>query len=88
MNSVVKKLIGEITELAYEITNKTKHDVFVRYYGHVNGIAIDININGYSEKNNDIGLLNLYINSDREAISKTETSQKKIKEVIGGKINE
>lgn len=82
MNSVVKKLIGEITELAYEITNKTKHDVFVRYSGHINGIAIDLHINGYSDENPSIELLNLYINSKEKTISKLKQAKRKLKKLL------
>lgn len=82
MNSVVKKLIGEITELAYEITNKTKHDVFVRYSGHVNGIAVDLYVNGHSNEKSSIGLLNLYINSEGRAISKLKQTKRKLKKLL------
>jgi hypothetical protein len=46
MSSVIKKLIGEIIELAIEVTNQTKHDVFVNYSGHVNSINVNYHVNG------------------------------------------
>jgi hypothetical protein len=82
MNGVVKKLIGEITELAYEITNKTKHDVLVRYSGHVNKIEVDIYMDGYSNEKFSIGLLNLYINSEGRPISKLKQTKRKLKKLL------
>ena len=39
--------LGKLMIIAHEVTNNTKHDVFVRYSGHVNDIEIDIHINGW-----------------------------------------
>ena len=47
MRKDILKLIGEIQELAVQISTRTKHDVMVRYYGHVNAIDIGLHRNGY-----------------------------------------
>lgn len=82
MSSVVKKLIGEITELAFEITNKTNHDVFVRYEGHVNAIIIDCHKNGYYSGSNEINILDLYMDSERNHISKLKQAKRKLKKLL------
>ena len=82
MSSVVKKLIGEITELAVEITNKTKHDVFVRYEGHVNAIIIDYHKNGYYSGSNGIDILDLFMNNGKNHISKLKQAKRKLKKLL------
>ena len=82
MNNVVKKLIGEITELAFEITNKTKHDVFVRYEGHVNAIIISYHNSGYYGGSNEIEILNLYMDSQKNHISKLKQAKRKLKKLL------
>jgi GH15 family glucan-1,4-alpha-glucosidase len=82
MSSVVKKLIGEITELAFEITNKTKHDVFVRYEGHVNAIIIDYHKNGYYRGINKIKIVDLYMDSEKNHIAKLKEAKRKLKKLL------
>ncbi|EES51340.1 hypothetical protein NE172_01870 [Clostridium botulinum] len=82
MNSVVKKLIGEITELAYEVTNKKRHDVFVRYSAHVNCIEVNYHKNGYYSGSPAIKILEHYINTESNTISKLKQCKRKIKKLL------
>lgn len=82
MNCVVKKLIGEITELAVEVNNKTKHDVFVDYSGHVNSINVNYHENGYYSGTPQIHILNLYMDHEKEQISKLKQAKRKLKKLL------
>lgn len=82
MSSVVQKLIGQITELAFEITNKTKHDIFVRYEGHVNAIIISYHNSGYYGGSNEVEILELWMNSEKYHISKLKKAKRKLKKLL------
>jgi len=86
MSSVVKKLIGEITKLAFEVTNKTKHDVFVSYHGHVNCIEVNYHVNGYYSGSPQINIVNLYMDSEKEHISKLKQAKRKLKKLLEERI--
>lgn len=85
MNSVVKKLIGEIAELAAEVTSKTKHDVFVKYSGHVNAMTVEYYENGYSSLKNSISLLDLYMRVERKPLLKLKQVKRKLKKLLEDK---
>ena len=82
MSSIVKKLIGEITSLAFEITNKTKHDVFARYEGHVNAIIISYHDGGYYSGSKEVEILELWMNSEKYHISKLKKAKRKLKKLL------
>jgi hypothetical protein len=82
MSSVVKKLIGEITELAYEVNNKTKHDVFVTYSGHVNCIEVNYHVNGYYSGTPQTEIVNLYMDHEKEHISRLKQAKRKLKKLL------
>lgn len=42
-----KEKILIIMELAMKVSEKTKADAFVRYYGHVDMLAVDIHTSGW-----------------------------------------
>ncbi|MCI8700028.1 MAG: hypothetical protein HFJ47_01640 [Clostridia bacterium] len=46
-NEEIEELILKINLLAYRISAKTKHDVFARYYSHVNYLEIEVYINSW-----------------------------------------
>lgn len=77
MSSVVKKLIREITELAVEVTNKTKHNVFARYYGHVNNFEVS-----YDNGINEVKLLDIYLDYKENNISKLKQAKRKLKKLL------
>lgn len=82
MSSVVKKLIGEISELAYEVTNKTKHDVFVDYKAHVNSIQVQVHINGWENSKEPETILNLSMNWQPKIIKKLKQTKRKLKKLL------
>jgi len=82
MNSVIKKLIGEITELAFEITNKSKHKVFVKYYGTVNCFEISYHQNGKFNGSDEIAVLDIYMNHEKNIISKLKQAKRKLKKLL------
>jgi hypothetical protein len=82
MSSVIKKLIGEIIELAIEVTNQTKHDVFVNYSGHVNSINVNYHVNGYYSGAPQTYIVDLYIDLDENKISKLKQAKRKLKKLL------
>lgn len=82
MSSVVKKLIVEITELAIEANNKTNHDVFINYHGHVNCIEVNYHKNGYYSGSNEIKILDLYMDYEKNQISKLKQAKRKLKKLL------
>jgi len=82
MSSVVKKLIGEIAELAFEITNKTKHGVFVSYHGHVNCIEVNYHVNGYRSGSPQSNAIILYMGAEKDHISKLKQAKRKLKKLL------
>lgn len=82
MNSVIKKLIGEITELAVEITNNTKHDVFVEYRAQINAIQVYIYLNGWTVNKDCEDILNLSLNWKEEKIKKLKSTKRKLKKLL------
>jgi hypothetical protein len=82
MSSVIKKLIGEITELAVQVTNNTKHDVFVDYRAHINTFAIIVHIDGWDKNRNPKEILRLSLNWDDEKIKKLKQTKRKLKKLL------
>lgn len=82
MSSVVKKLISEITELAVEISNKTKHDVFASYRGHVNCIEVNYHVNGYRSGSPETSIVNIYINHEKDHVAKLKLAKRKLKKLL------
>ena len=82
MSSVVKKLIGEITELAVEVTNSTKHDVFVSYHGQVNCIEVNYHVYGYYSGSPEISIANIYIDYEKDQIAKLKLAKRKLKKLL------
>jgi len=82
MSSVVKKLIGEITELVVEVTNKTKHDVFVSYHGHINCIEVNYHVNGYHSGSPQTDIVKLYMDYEKGQISKLKQAKIKLKKLL------
>ena len=46
--------ILDLIGLCLKVNAETKHTVFVRFSGHVNDIDIDIRLNGYSGKHDEV----------------------------------
>ncbi len=42
--------LNELIMIAHEVTNTTKHDIFVDYSGHVNTLRVDIHVNGWVDE--------------------------------------
>lgn len=45
----IEKLIGQVTLLAIKVNNKTEHDVFVDYFGHVKWFKVEMIHGGYDK---------------------------------------
>ena len=41
------EIISEIAGLCIKVSQRTKHDAFFRYAGHVNAVTVDIHENGW-----------------------------------------
>lgn len=50
LNKKIKEKVLKIMELGLEVSNETSHKVFVRYYGHTDGLDIDIFYNGWTRE--------------------------------------
>lgn len=50
LNEKIKEKVLKIMELGLEVSNETSHKVFVRYYGHIDGLDIDIFYNGWTRE--------------------------------------
>ena len=46
----MEELLQKIILKAYKINERTKHTVFVYFYGHVDSFEIEINLNGWEQK--------------------------------------
>lgn len=58
----MKELLQKIIIKAYEITMNTKHDVFVDYAGHVNGVHIFIYEDGWKPNKEMSFSKDIYLN--------------------------
>ncbi|MFW2500443.1 hypothetical protein [Clostridium diolis] len=79
---LLKKLIGEITELAVDATNKTKHDVFADYHGHVSGFHVNYHANGYSTGTPETNIIDIYMDREKNQISKLKQAKRKLKKLL------
>lgn len=77
MNDKVKKLIQQLTGLAYLVSNNTEHDVFVNYSGHCNSFDLSYSPNGWvREGNNSIKILGLYLDTNQnETVEQLEKAK-------------
>ena len=70
----MEDLLQKIILKAYEVNKNTKHTVFVNFYGHINGVEVQIQINGWKEnKTPNEGIL---IRLDKE------NATEKMKEIL------
>lgn len=57
-------LLSDVIKKAIEVSEKTKHDVFIYYYPHVKSFEIDIHLNGWSEDKNADLHIKTYLNAE------------------------
>ena len=43
-------ILEKIMLKAYKINKETKHTIFIRYSGHIDGLNVEIYINGWKER--------------------------------------
>lgn len=49
MEDKISKLLQELIAKVYQINKNTKHDVFLRFSGHVNNFDVEYYKNGFEE---------------------------------------
>ena len=59
------QLVLDIMQLAVEISENTKTDVFVDYSGHVNQLSVRIYVGGW-EKDKEYYIRNVYLNETED----------------------
>ena len=79
MREDILKLIGEIQMLAVQISTNTKHDVIVKYFGHVNAITVGFHKNGYSAGYPEEEICDIYMEIHTNAQNKAELKRVKRK---------
>ncbi len=77
MRKDIQKLIAEVQVLAIEVSMKTKHDVFVYFYGHVNEIAVGVYFNGFHAEKEKHSLMREDIDMQSNAVIKKELRRTK-----------
>lgn len=82
MRTIVKNKMAKIMKLAYEISNETKADVFVHYYGHTNTFDVNYNEFGWKEGTESCRWLLISENMDVNNQSDLERLTKALNETI------
>lgn len=80
MRKDIEKLINQIQVLAIQISTRTKHDVFLRYYGHVNAINVGIKMNGHNSDSPEEKICDMYM--DYLTNTEIKTELKKTKRIL------
>ncbi len=60
----MKELLQKIIIKAYEITTNTKHDAFVKYWGHINSIEVSIIRDGWKPNKDNSFCRDVYLNRE------------------------
>ena len=63
MNNEIKKLIQQITGLAFLVSTTTEDDVFISYDGHSNVFNVGYSKGGWVKGNYSPEILNLYFST-------------------------
>lgn len=56
MEDKISELLQKLIAKVYQINKNTKHDVFLRFSGHVNNFDVEYCKNGYAENKESIWL--------------------------------
>lgn len=80
----MEELIQEIILKAYQISTKTKADIFVNYSGHVNNICIYVYKNGWQESLDWDFRLDFVLEQQEEAITKLQFVLKELEKIKKG----
>ena len=81
----ILKLISEVQVLAVEVSEKTKHDVFVRFTGHTNNFEVSVCIDGWKIEKDKDKLIDFYFDLDgneeiKKQLRRTKNKLKKLLE--------
>lgn len=85
MRKDILKLMQEVQVLAIEVSNRTKHDVFVRFHGHTNNFEVSVCIDGWKKEKDKDKLIDSYIDLDGNAEIKKQLrrTKKELKKLLG-----
>lgn len=86
MRKDIEKLISQIQVLAVQISTRTKHDVMMRYYGHVNAITVGFHRNGYDSGSSEEKLCDICM--DHHTNAEVKAKLKKAKRTLEALKNE
>ena len=79
-NKKWREYLVKIMGISYDLSTKTKHDIFCNYSGHTNQIDIDIHLNGWRE-NKDLDVKKcIYL--DTEHGGWQEKPEKELSEIL------
>lgn len=76
----MEELLQKIILKAYEVNENTKHDVFVRFAGHVKHIELSIFLNGWRDDYPDIKF-ETYFYNESSAMEILKNMLKKLEEL-------
>lgn len=76
----MKELLQKIMLKAYEVNENTKHDIFLRFAGHVNQIELNIFLNGWRDDYPDIKF-ETYLYNENSAMEILKSMLKKLEEL-------
>lgn len=84
MRKDILKLMQEVQVLAIEVSNRTKHDVFVYFYGHVNCFKVEVCIDGWEEEEKEC-LMDSYMNhmSNAEIKKQLRRTKRELEKLLG-----
>lgn len=80
----MEELIKEIMSKAYQISTKTKADVFVSYSGHVNSVCVYLYKNGWRESLEWDFRLDFVLEPQKDTIAKLQLVLKELEEIEKG----
>ena len=85
MRKDILKLIAEVQVLAVEVSNRTKHDVFTNFYGHVNKIVVSAYFNGWDDEIEEHSLMRVDMDLDSNAEIKKQLrrTKRELKKLLG-----
>lgn len=80
----MEDLIKEIIVKAYQISTKTKADVFVNFSGHVNNLKIFFYKNGWNENIEWDFNIDIYLDIEKDAKTKLQLVLKELEKLERG----